>query len=72
MKMSEVSDAELIELRGWYLRDLRHETQASMSVKRSWKIVVEALNEVLRQRNGGNLPVLDGARMVRPGDEPLA
>jgi hypothetical protein len=72
MKISEVSDKEILELRGWYMRDLRHETQASLSVKRSWKIVIAALDEVILQRNPGKRVVLDATKMCRPGDEPLA
>jgi hypothetical protein len=72
VRLAEVTTEELIELRGWYLRDLRQETQASHSVKRSWQIVIAALNEVIKARNGGALPVLDATKMCRPGDEPLA
>ena len=72
MKLNEVSDEELADLRSSYLRDLRHETQASVSVKRFWKIVIALLNQELMKRNGGALPVLDATKMVRPGDEPLA
>jgi hypothetical protein len=72
MKISEVSEEEIRELRGWYTRDLRHETEASQSVKRSWKVVIAALDDVLLRRNGGQRAVLDAKKMVRPGDEPLA
>lgn len=72
MKISEVSDEEIRELRGWYTRELRRETQASQSVKRSWKIVIAALDEVVLQRSGGRRTVLDASYMTRPGDEPLA
>jgi hypothetical protein len=78
MNISEVSDKEILELRGWYMRSLRHETQASLSVKRSWKIVIAALDEVILQRiplqtrSPSKRVVLDATKMCRPGDEPLA
>lgn len=72
MKLSDVSDEEIRELRGWYTREMRRETQASASVRRSWQIVIAALDEVVMRRNGGKRTVLDARRMVRPGDEPLA
>ena len=72
MKLAEVSDKEIRELRGWYTRELRHETQASASVRRSWQIVIAALDEVVSQRNGGKRTVLDATKMTPPGSEPLA
>lgn len=72
MKLVEISNKELTDLRTAYMRDLRTETQASASVRRTMKIIIEVLNEALRARNGGSLPVLDARRMARPGDEPLA
>jgi hypothetical protein len=72
MNLSEVSDEEIRELRGWYTRELRRETQASASVKRAWKIVIAALDDVVKRRNGGKRTVLDATKMTRPGDEPLA
>jgi hypothetical protein len=72
MRLTEVSDEEIRELRGWYSLELRRESQASASVRRSWQIVIAALDEVVSQRNGGKRTVLDARKMTRPGDEPLA
>jgi len=72
VKLAEVSDEEIRELRGWYTRELRRETQASASVRRAWQIVIAALDEVVLQRNGGKRTILDARKMTRPGDEPLA
>jgi hypothetical protein len=71
MNLSEVTDDELVHLREAYAHDLRHETMASHSVKRFWKIVVALINQELAKRNGV-LSVLDGTKIMRPGDEPLA
>lgn len=70
MKLNEVSDQEITELRGAYMRDLRTEKMASESVKRMWRIVIAALNEELKNRHGGVLPVID--HPILPGNEPLA
>ena len=72
MKMSDVPDDEIIMLRDAYRGECRRETQASESVRRQWRVVALALDEVLTQRNGGRRTVLDATKMVRPGDEPLA
>lgn len=72
MRIDEVSDDEIRELRGWYTREMRRETQASASVRRSWQIVIAALDYVVTQRNGGKRTVLDATKMTPPGSEPLA
>lgn len=72
MKLAEATDKEIEELRDQYKLSLRQETQASASVRRMWKIIVLALDDVLCQRNGGVRTVLDATKMVRPGDELLA
>jgi len=72
MRLAEIPDQEVAELRDQYKLSLRQETQASASVRRMWKIIVLALDDVLTQRNGGVRTVLDAAKMVWPGDEPLA
>jgi|HubBroStandDraft_5_1064220.scaffolds.fasta_scaffold2916309_2 hypothetical protein len=73
MKLSDVSDKEIAELREQYRDELRRETLASPSVRRMWQIVVLALDDILARRfNGGARTVLDAAKMTRPGDEPLA
>jgi hypothetical protein len=72
MKLAEVTDKEIEELRDQYKLSLRQETQASASVRIMWKIIVLTLDDVLSRRNGGVRIVLDATKMVRPGDEPLA
>lgn len=73
MKLTEASDKEIEELRDQYRLSLRQETQASASVRRMWKIIVLALDDILARRFNGNArTVLDATKMVMPGDEPLA
>jgi hypothetical protein len=72
MKLTDATDKEVEELRDQYRLELRRETQASESVRRMWKIVYLALDDVLSRRNGGARTVLDATKMVRPGDKPLA
>jgi hypothetical protein len=73
MKLAEATDKEIEELRDQYKSELRRETQASPSVRRMWKIIVLALDEVLARRfNGGARTVLDATKRTWPGDEPLA
>ena len=73
MKLADATDQELQDLRDQYRAELHRETQASPSVRRMWKIVVLALDDVLARRfNGGARTVLDAANMTWPGDEPLA
>lgn len=72
MRLDEATDKEIEELRDQYKLSLRQETQASTSVRRMWKIIVLALDDVLSQRNGRVKTVLDARRMIRPGDEVLA
>jgi hypothetical protein len=73
MKLSDVTNEEIKGLRDQYALDLFHETQASLSVKRMWKVTILALDEILARRfNGGARTVLDATKMVMPGDEPLA
>ena len=73
MKLAEATDKEIEELRDQYRLDLRKEIQASESVRRMWRIIILALDDVLSRRfNGGARTVLDATKMVWPGDEPLA
>ena len=73
MKFAEVTEDEIVKLRESYRLELRRETQATPDVRRMWKIIVLALDDVLARRfNGGARTVLDAAKMTRPGDEPLA
>jgi hypothetical protein len=73
MKLADATDAEIEELRNQYRLSLRTEDQASVSVRRMWKIIVLALDDVLARRfNGGVRTVLDATKMVWPGNEPLA
>jgi hypothetical protein len=73
LKLDEVAEDEIVKLRDSYRLELRLETQATPDVRRIWKIVVLALDDVLARRfNGGARTVLDATKMIRPGDEPLA
>ena len=73
MKLADVTDKEIEGIRDQYRLDLFHETQASPSVKRMWKVTILALDDVLARRfNGGARTVLDATKMTWPGDEPLA
>lgn len=72
MKLADATDKEIQELRDQYRLSLRTEDQASASIRRMWKIIVLALDDVLTRRNGGAQTVLDATKMVWPGDEPLA
>lgn len=73
MKLADATDREIQELRDQYRLSLRTEDQASASVRRMWKIIVLALDDVLARRfNGGARTVLDATKMVCPGNEPLA
>ena len=73
MKLADATDREIQELRDQYRLSLRTEDQALASVRRMWKIIVLALDDVLARRfNGGARTVLDATKMVWPGNEPLA
>lgn len=73
MKLTEATSGEIAKLRDSYRLELRRETQASADVRRAWKIVALALDDVLARRfNGGARTVLDATKMCMPGDEPLA
>ena len=63
MKLADATDREIQELRDQYRLSLRTEDQASASVRRMWKIIVLALDDVLARRfNGGARTVLDATK----------
>lgn len=47
-----VSDADIKERRAEYRRALKHETQASTSVREAWRKLVAMLDELLLRRCG--------------------
>ncbi len=54
MKLKDATTDEIERLRDSYTYELRRETQASPDVRRSWKIVVLALDAELGRRFNGN------------------
>jgi hypothetical protein len=52
MKLIEITDEEIREVRKGYTLALRKETQASLSTRRSWKIVIACLDDVVMRRSG--------------------
>jgi hypothetical protein len=52
MKLREISDEEIREVRRGYTQALRIETQASTSTRRAWKIVIACLDDVVMRRSG--------------------